>query len=82
VLAGFTGVFGKLITLNEGLLVWYRLFFIYAIVLAFLFFNEGKEVSSVHGLYLNVVICNTQITKIHPQDSIHHGIYKVISSPS
>ncbi|UKB77374.1 DMT family transporter [Chryseobacterium sp. MEBOG07] len=27
VLAGFTGVFGKLITLNEGLLVWYRLLF-------------------------------------------------------
>lgn len=26
-LAGFTGVFGKLISLNEGLLVWYRLFF-------------------------------------------------------
>jgi len=25
-LAGFTGVLGKLITLNEGLLVWYRLF--------------------------------------------------------
>ncbi|MFT3827891.1 MAG: DMT family transporter [Chitinophagaceae bacterium] len=27
VLAGFTGVFGKLISLNEGLLVWYRVFF-------------------------------------------------------
>lgn len=26
-LAGFTGIFGKLITLNEGLLVWYRVFF-------------------------------------------------------
>lgn len=26
-LAGFTGVFGKLITLNEGLLVWYRVLF-------------------------------------------------------
>jgi drug/metabolite transporter (DMT)-like permease len=26
-LAGFTGIFGKLITLNEGLLVWYRIFF-------------------------------------------------------
>lgn len=25
-LAGFTGILGKLITLNEGLLVWYRLF--------------------------------------------------------
>ncbi|MDV7696034.1 DMT family transporter [Chryseobacterium soli] len=27
ILAGFTGIFGKLITLNEGLLVWYRLLF-------------------------------------------------------
>lgn len=26
-IAGFTGIFGKLITLNEGLLVWYRVFF-------------------------------------------------------
>jgi drug/metabolite transporter (DMT)-like permease len=27
VVAGFTGIFGKLISLNEGLLVWYRVFF-------------------------------------------------------
>ena len=27
ILGGFTGVFGKLITLNEGLLVWYRVLF-------------------------------------------------------
>lgn len=27
VLAGFTGLFGKLISLNEGLLVWYRMMF-------------------------------------------------------
>ncbi|TKK69836.1 EamA family transporter [Ilyomonas limi] len=27
ILAGFTGIFGKLISLNAGLLVWYRLFF-------------------------------------------------------
>ncbi|RQO65929.1 EamA family transporter [Pedobacter sp. KBW06] len=33
-LAGFTGVFGKLISLNEGLLVWYRVFFS-AIILFF-----------------------------------------------
>ncbi|WP_205503891.1 DMT family transporter [Rufibacter psychrotolerans] len=32
VLAGFTGVFGKLISLNEGLLVWYRLFFSFLIL--------------------------------------------------
>lgn len=35
ILAGFTGVFGKLISLNEGLLVWYRLFFS-AIILFFI----------------------------------------------
>lgn len=34
ILAGFTGVFGKLITLNEGLLTWYRVFFS-AIILFF-----------------------------------------------
>ncbi len=33
-LAGFTGIFGKLITLNEGLLVWYRVF-ISAVILFF-----------------------------------------------
>lgn len=27
IMAGFTGIFGKLISLNEGLLVWYRLLF-------------------------------------------------------
>lgn len=27
ILAGFTGIFGKLITLNEGLLTWYRVLF-------------------------------------------------------
>ncbi|MGJ1418776.1 DMT family transporter [Sphingobacterium spiritivorum] len=27
ILAGFTGIFGKLITVNEGLLVWYRVLF-------------------------------------------------------
>jgi len=36
ILAGFTGVFGKLVTLNEGLLVWYRLFFS-SIILFFVF---------------------------------------------
>lgn len=35
-LAGFTGVFGKLISLNEGLLVWYRVFFSYVWLLLIL----------------------------------------------
>ena len=34
-LAGFTGLFGKLITLNEATLVWYRLFFTTAILIIF-----------------------------------------------
>jgi hypothetical protein len=36
-LAGFTGVLGRLITINEGLLVWYRMFFsaLFLIVLSF-----------------------------------------------
>jgi drug/metabolite transporter (DMT)-like permease len=34
-LSGFTGIFGKLISLNEGLLVWYRTFFS-AVILFFL----------------------------------------------
>src|SRR4030095_11068002 len=40
-LAGFTGILGRLITLNEGLLVWYRLLFS-AITLWILFFFTKK----------------------------------------
>lgn len=40
-LAGFTGVLGKLITLNEGLLVWYRLL-ITAITMWIVFSVTGK----------------------------------------
>lgn len=32
ILAGFTGVFGKLISLNEGLLTWYRVLFSYVLL--------------------------------------------------
>lgn len=39
-LAGFTGILGKLITLNEGLLVWYRLLFT-SITLYILFRLQG-----------------------------------------
>lgn len=34
-LAGFTGLFGKLITLNEATLAWYRIFFTAAVLLVF-----------------------------------------------
>lgn len=38
ILAGFTGIFGKLISLNEGLLVWYRVLFSSIILLVILKF--------------------------------------------
>ncbi|MDR1326852.1 MAG: EamA family transporter [Heliobacteriaceae bacterium] len=41
VLAGFTGIFGKLIDLNEGLLVWYRLLLSFLILLVIMLF-AGK----------------------------------------
>ena len=33
--SGFTGLFGKLITLNETTLTWYRIFFTAVILLVF-----------------------------------------------
>ncbi|MEJ5053439.1 DMT family transporter [Sphingobacterium sp. MYb382] len=42
-LAGFTGVFGKLISLNEGLLSWYRVFFSALILFAILKFSKATK---------------------------------------
>lgn len=39
-LAGFTAVLGRLITLNEGLLVWYRLLITVIVLAAILFFRK------------------------------------------
>ena len=45
-LAGFTGVLGRLITLNEGLLVWYRLMFTAATLwIIALFQKKARDVS-------------------------------------
>ena len=41
VIAGFTGIFGKLITLNAGLISWYRLFFS-SIIMLLIFAFKGK----------------------------------------
>ena len=41
-LAGFTGIFGKLIELNEGLLVWYRIALSTIMLGAILFFNKSR----------------------------------------
>ncbi|MES2064838.1 MAG: DMT family transporter [Bacteroidota bacterium] len=47
ILAGFTGIFGKLISLNEGLLVWYRLLFSSIILLLILkLFKVSTRISS------------------------------------
>ncbi len=39
-LAGFTAILGKLILLNEGLLVWYRMLITFIIVLVILYFKK------------------------------------------
>ena len=51
ILAGFTGIFGKLISLNEGLLTWYRVFF--SAIFLFLvlkFFKIDTRISSKEKL--------------------------------
>lgn len=59
-LAGFTGLFGKLVTLNEGALVWYRMFFASVFLLLLLWggkkrqalpFREGLKIGLI-GLLL------------------------------
>ncbi|SFE03940.1 Threonine/homoserine efflux transporter RhtA [Chitinophaga sp. CF118] len=44
-LAGFTGILGKLITLNEGLLVWYRLLF--TIITLYVIFRWKKMLTKL-----------------------------------
>jgi drug/metabolite transporter (DMT)-like permease len=53
ILAGFTGIFGKLISLNEGLLVWYRVFFS-AICLLFILklLDISTDISRKEKLYI------------------------------
>ncbi len=46
-LAGFTGVFGRLITLNESLLTWYRLFF--SGLILFLILKLSGKLSKISG---------------------------------
>ncbi|RZL59292.1 MAG: DMT family transporter, partial [Pedobacter sp.] len=46
ILAGFTGVFGKLISLNEGLLTWYRVLFSTVILLFALKLFKIKTLST------------------------------------
>jgi drug/metabolite transporter (DMT)-like permease len=53
-LAGFTGILGRLITLNEGLLVWYRLM-ITSIVLWLIFFFSKRR---------KILISNSELWKL------------------
>lgn len=43
ILAGFTGIFGRLITLNEGLISWYRTFIAAVAMLLYLLFTGKLE---------------------------------------
>jgi len=61
-LAGFTAILGKLITLNEGLLVWFRLLITVVTLGAILFFRKQliripfKEVLKIFGVGVIVAI--------------------------
>jgi len=61
-LAGFTAILGKLITLNEGLLVWFRLFITVVTLGAILFFRKQllripfKDVLKIFGVGVIVAI--------------------------
>lgn len=61
-LAGFTAILGKLITLNEGLLVWYRLFITVITLAVILFFKKElrripvKDAFSIFGVGVIVAI--------------------------
>lgn len=49
-LAGFTGILGRLITLNEGLLVWYRMFFTIIALWIIVFVSRNREAISSREL--------------------------------
>jgi drug/metabolite transporter (DMT)-like permease len=51
-LAGFTAILGKLITLNEGLLVWYRLFITVVTLWLFLYLKKEFDRLSVKNTVL------------------------------
>lgn len=53
-LAGFTGILGRLITLNEGLLVWWRLF-ITSATMGVIFLFSGRLQKASLSLHLNIL---------------------------
>ncbi|HEX6180227.1 MAG TPA: DMT family transporter, partial [Chitinophagaceae bacterium] len=61
-LAGFTGILGRLITLNEGLLVWYRLLITVITLWVMFYFTkkivriQAKDVIKIFGIGLTVAL--------------------------
>lgn len=55
-LAGFTGVFGKLITLNEGLLTLYRVLFSTVILFIIVkYLKIGREINHAEKFYIGKI---------------------------
>ncbi len=50
IIAGFTGIFGKLITLNEGMLVWYRILITSIMLLLLLWFTRKLKAIPVRDM--------------------------------
>jgi drug/metabolite transporter (DMT)-like permease len=50
-LAGFTGILGRLITLNEGLLVWYRMLFTIIALWIIFFISRNKETTQSSEIF-------------------------------
>ena len=70
ILAGFTGVFGKLISLNEGLLVWYRVLIsssILFIIIKSVGLKDDTTISDkkkivLAGLFITIPVSYTHLT--------------------
>ncbi|GAO44273.1 DMT family transporter [Flavihumibacter petaseus] len=62
-LAGFTGILGRLITLNEGLLVWYRLLF--SAVTLWAFFGWQKKVERIPLVMIGAITATGLIAALH-----------------
>jgi len=58
IIAGFTGIFGKLITLNEGLISWYRLFFS-SVIMVLLFVFKGSFPKTSNADRLKIAFTGT-----------------------
>jgi len=50
-LAGFTAILGKLITLHEGMLVWYRMLITVITLLAFLYFRKELKIIPLKSVF-------------------------------